>query len=159
MRSRTHGAYWQQLLERYGPRRVKIYFDEEKTFIPVAEIVDNQPLGTHLYVCGPAGMIDGVLMTALKAGWPKENLHSERFLAPPPGLPFEVLLEKSGIQITVGEHQSILEAVEAPASMRPTCAAAAPAASAKPRSSPAMARWNTTTSTCRTRKRPPARRS
>ena len=94
IRSRSHGAYWQHLIDRYGPRRIKIYVDEEKSYIPVAAITDNQPLGTHLYVCGPAGMIDGVLMTALKAGWPKENLHSERFLAPPAGLPFQVFLEK-----------------------------------------------------------------
>ena len=68
IRSRSHGAYWQHLIDRYGPRRIKIYVDEEKSYIPVAAITDNQPLGTHLYVCGPAGMIDGVLMTALKAG-------------------------------------------------------------------------------------------
>ncbi|WP_442953859.1 PDR/VanB family oxidoreductase [Pararhizobium sp.] len=113
IRSRTHGAYWQQLLDRYGPRRIKIYCDEAKNFIPLTALVENQPLGTHLYVCGPAGMIDGVLMTALEAGWPKENLHSERFLAPPTGQPFQIRLEKSQISVTVGEHQSILEAVEA----------------------------------------------
>lgn len=113
IRSREHGAFWKELLDRYGPRRIKIYCDEEKNFIPVARLVENQPLGTHLYVCGPSGMIDGVLLTALEAGWPKENLHAERFLAPPAGLPFQVMLELSGKSITVGEHQSILEAVEA----------------------------------------------
>ncbi len=113
MRSREHGAYWQYLLDEYGPTRIKLYFDEEKTFIPVADIVENQPLGSHLYVCGPAGMIEGVLNTARQAGWPKENLHSERFLAPLPGQPFEVRLTKSNRKIVVGEHQSILEAVEA----------------------------------------------
>ncbi len=113
IRSREHGAYWQQLLDRYGSRRVKIYCDSEKTFIPLKALVENQPLGTHLYVCGPAGMIDAVLLTGLEAGWPKENLHSERFLAPPAGQPFQVFLEKSNIHMTVGEHQSILEAAEA----------------------------------------------
>jgi ferredoxin-NADP reductase len=113
MRSRDHGAYWQDLLETYGPHRVKIYFDAEGNQIPLTHLLDNQPLGTHLYVCGPAGMIDGVLMTALKAGWPKENLHSERFLAPPPGQPFQVRFDASDIAVTVGEHQSILEAAEA----------------------------------------------
>jgi ferredoxin-NADP reductase len=113
IRSRDHGAFWKGLLERYGSRRIKIYCDEEKSLIPVARIVENQPLGTHLYVCGPSGMIDGVLLTALEAGWPRENLHAERFLAPPAGLPFKIMLERSGMSITVGEHQSILEAVEA----------------------------------------------
>ncbi len=113
MRSRSHGAYWQELLELYGPERVKVYFDEEKSFIPAQKILSNQPLGTHAYVCGPAGMIDWVLNTGLAEGWPRENLHYERFLAPPPGIPFEVLLTKSAKTITVGEHQSILEAAEA----------------------------------------------
>jgi ferredoxin-NADP reductase len=113
MRSREHGAYWQDLIERYGPQRVKTYFDVEGSRIPLTAILDNQPLGTHLYVCGPGGMIDGVLLTALQAGWPRENLHSERFLAPPAGQPFQIMLRQSNIEITVGEHQSILEAVEA----------------------------------------------
>jgi hypothetical protein len=38
---------------RYGAHRVKIYCDEEKLFIPVDDILNAQPLGTHLYVCGP----------------------------------------------------------------------------------------------------------
>ena len=113
MRSRQHGAYWQQLIDTYGPDRIKLYFDDEKSFIPAQKILSNQPLGTHTYVCGPAGMIDWVLNTGLAEGWPRENLHYERFLAPPPGNPFDVFLTKSDRTITVGEHQSILEAAEA----------------------------------------------
>lgn len=113
MRSRQHGAYWKELLETYGEERVKLYFDEEKNFIPAQKILSNQPLGTHAYVCGPPGMIDWVLSTGSAEGWPRENLHFERFLAPPPGNPFDILLVKSGKTITVGEHQSILEAAEA----------------------------------------------
>ena len=134
--------------------------DEEKSYIPVAAITDNQPLGTHLYVCGPAGMIDGVLMTALKAGWPKENLHSERFLAPPAGLPFQVFLEKSGIHMTVGEHQSILEAAEAHGCDAPYMCRGGACGQCETRGSrPATERWNTMISTCRTRKKRPAERS
>lgn len=113
MRSRQHGAYWQHLLDLYGPDRIKLYFDDEKNVIPAQKIFSNQPLGTHAYVCGPAGMIDWVLNTGLSEGWPRENLHYERFLAPPPGNPFDVFLTKSDLTITVGEHQSILEAAEA----------------------------------------------
>lgn len=113
MRSREHGAYWRELLETYGPERVKLYFDDEKSVIPAAKILSNQPLGTHAYVCGPVGMIDWVMNTGLSEGWPRENLHFERFLAPPPGNPFEVFLTKSDRTIMVGEHQSILEAAEA----------------------------------------------
>jgi dimethylamine monooxygenase subunit B len=113
VRTRTHGAYWRELAAKYGAHRVKIYCDEEKLFIPTEAILGNQPLGTHLYVCGPAGMIKGVLGQARDFGWPNQNLHSEEFLAPPPGKPFNVNLQKSGRTIEVHSHQSILEAVEA----------------------------------------------
>jgi dimethylamine monooxygenase subunit B len=113
VRDRDHGAYWRELTQRYGAHRVKIYCDTEKLFIPTDAILANQPLGTHLYVCGPTGMIDGVLNKATALGWPQQNLHSERFLAPPPGNIFKVKLQRSNKTITVGTHQSILEAVEA----------------------------------------------
>lgn len=113
VRTRTHGAYWQDLQERYGKSRVKIYCDAEKLFIPTKAILENQSLGTHLYVCGPHGMIKGVLGTAREQGWPLQNLHSEEFLAPPPGKPFNVKLAKTQKTIEVHSHQSILEALEA----------------------------------------------
>jgi dimethylamine monooxygenase subunit B len=112
IRDRQHGAYWQDLQKRYGAR-VKVYVDTEKTFIPLDAVLGNQPLGTHVYACGPAGMIDAVLGKALALGWPQQNVHSERFLAPPPGTTFEANLIRSNKTITVGTHQSILEAVEA----------------------------------------------
>jgi ferredoxin-NADP reductase len=34
MRTREHGAFWQALLDRYGPRRVKIYCDGERASFP-----------------------------------------------------------------------------------------------------------------------------
>jgi ferredoxin len=58
-------------------------------------------------------MIDGALGLAREAGWPEQNLHSERFLAPPSGKPFRVVLRRSQKEIPVEEHQSILEALEA----------------------------------------------
>ena len=113
VRTRTHGAYWRELRERYGAHRVKIYCDEEKLFIPTEAILASQPLGTHLYVCGPAGMIKAVLGQAANLGWPSQSLHSEEFLAPPPGKPFKAVLKRSAKTIDVHAHQSILEAVEA----------------------------------------------
>ena len=95
-----------------GVADLKVYFDEENTRIPLAHILENQQLGTHFYFCGPDGMIEFCLRAAREAGWPKENLHSERFLAPPPGQKFAVELVRTGKTITVAEHQSILEAIE-----------------------------------------------
>ena len=112
MRSKTGGAYWSALRDAYG-RRINTYFDEHQQTIPLARLVENQPLGTHLYVCGPSGMIDWVLNEARNAGWPEENLHFERFSAPPAGAPFTIELAKAGRTIEVKPTQSILEAIEA----------------------------------------------
>jgi dimethylamine monooxygenase subunit B len=112
MRSETSGAYWRDLKTSYGPR-VHTYFDDQQQVLPLARLLERQPLGTHVYVCGPAPMIDWVLKSAREFGWPDENVHSERFQAPPSGKPFDVELSKSAKTITVGQYQSILEAVEA----------------------------------------------
>ncbi len=111
-RSEDRGAFVSQLRAAYG-HRVHTYYDDQGQMLPLARLLDGQPLGTHLYVCGPSGMIDWVLNSARSAGWPNENVHSERFLAPPSGKPFMVELRKSNKQFEVAEYQSVLEAVEA----------------------------------------------
>lgn len=112
MRSKTGGAYWSALRDTYG-RRITTYFDELQQKMPLPRLLENQPLGTHLYVCGPSGMIDWVLNEARDAGWPEENVHFERFSAPPAGAPFSIELAKAGRTIEVKPTQSILEAIEA----------------------------------------------
>ena len=111
-RNRALGAYMDRLTAAH-PDRVHCYFDEEKQQIDLARVLATQPIGTHLYVCGPKGMIAWVLSTAERMGWPKQALHSEEFIAPGTGLPFTVELAASGKTITVGTTQSLLEAMEA----------------------------------------------
>jgi ferredoxin-NADP reductase len=112
MRTEASGAYGKALKESYGGR-VTLYRTSLGERIPLADLLEDQPLGTHLYVCGPERMIDSVLESGTLAGWPEESLHCERFLAPPGGDPFDVRLARSGLDVHVGEHESILEAVEA----------------------------------------------
>lgn len=111
-RNRTLGAYMDRLTADH-PAQVHCYFDDEKQTIDLARTLSMQPLGTHLYVCGPKGMIAWVLSTATKMGWPAHALHHEEFLAPGTGKPFTVDLAASGKSITVGTAQSLLEAMEA----------------------------------------------
>ena len=112
VRSLALGAYVERLKSAYA-ERVHIYVDEQGEAIDLTALLSTQPLGTHLYVCGPKGMIDWVKATASGMGWPKNTVHSEEFLAPPVGQPFAVELAASGKTITVGAAQSILEAMEA----------------------------------------------
>ena len=111
-RSPALAPYGTELAARHGSR-VRLYFDEHGQAVDLAALLGRQPLGSHLYVCGPRGMIDWVRGSAAAAGWPHAAVHHEEFLAPPPGLPFEATLAASRRTISVGTHQSLLEAIEA----------------------------------------------
>ena len=111
-RSAALGTYMDRLTAAH-PDRVHCYFDDRGERIDLARLLAMQPIGTHLYVCGPKPMIGWVLETAEAMGWPRLALHSEEFLAPGTGLPFEVELAASGRRIKVGATQSLLEAIEA----------------------------------------------
>ena len=110
-RTEALGTYVEQLTYKH-PNKVHVYYDDQSQRIELENLLDGQPLGTHAYVCGPKGMINWIHATASALGWPDAHVHSEEFLAPEPGVPFEVRLCKSDKTITVGEHESLLEAIE-----------------------------------------------
>ena len=111
VRTEALGTYVDQLVSKY-PNKVRIYYDDQSQSINLEYLLDGQPLGTNVYVCGPKGMIDWVHKTAADAGWPDANVHSEEFTAPQPGKEFQVRLCRSEKTITVGENESLLEAME-----------------------------------------------
>jgi ferredoxin-NADP reductase len=84
-----------------------LFFDE------LTAAVESQPLGTHLYVCGPARFTDAVLSRAKHVGWPGERLHTERFEPAdlPPGRPFTASLARAGRSIEVPAGVSLLDAI------------------------------------------------
>ena len=110
-RSEALGSYVDYLTSTH-PNDVEVYYDDQKQAIDLENLLDGQPLGTHIYVCGPKGMIDWVRGKAKELGWPREAIHYEEFLAPQPGKPFEVKLAVSNKVIQVGEQESLLEAIE-----------------------------------------------
>jgi ferredoxin-NADP reductase len=111
-RSPEHGAYC-ELIAQTEPQRARLYHDSAGKFIDIEGLLSHQPLGTHVYVCGPAGMITRVLERARTLGWPDSHVHYEKFSAPPTGEAFDAYLEKSGIALHVLPDQSLLEAIEA----------------------------------------------
>lgn len=111
VRSAALASYAADLTERH-PAHVHVYHDDAGQLIPLDDLLKGQPPGTHLYVCGPRGMIDWVCGTAVDLGWPEAAVHSEEFLAPQSGTPFEVELAASGRTVQVGAHESLLEAIE-----------------------------------------------
>ena len=111
VRDEAHGAFIDEMRARHGDR-LKLYRRDLEEILAVDQILPGQPLGTHLYVCGPEGMIEAVLEGGLEAGWPKEHLHAERFQTPPTGEPFALRLAKAGLTCEVRGDQSMLEALE-----------------------------------------------
>lgn len=115
-RSPELGAYMPELKARHGDR-VQVYFDDHKQMMPLAGLLAGQPLGTHLYVCGPKGFMDAVLGTARGAGWPEPQLHYEFFSAEvvksDSDGSFEVKLASSGRIVRVPKDKTVVEALAA----------------------------------------------
>lgn len=105
-------AYTAELKQAIG-HRLHVYYDDQDQRIPFDALLSAQPAGTHLYVCGPAPMIDHVLTRATAIGWPDNHVHYEHFAKAPPGEPFTVHLQRSNKTIEVASDQSMLEAMEA----------------------------------------------
>src|SRR5690606_5484826 len=78
-RNKALGSYADELMAAH-PHRVNVYYDEDKQAIDLENLLDGQPLGTHVYICGPKGMINWVRKTAENLGWPREAIHYEEFL-------------------------------------------------------------------------------
>ncbi|WP_085315485.1 PDR/VanB family oxidoreductase [Derxia lacustris] len=100
-------------LEALAPGRVFHHDASAGDVIDFTELLADQPLGTHFYICGPAPMVEAALAAGHALGWPAGSLHSEQFLAPAGGEPFDVLLARSGSRITVAADTSLLDALEA----------------------------------------------
>ena len=111
-RSQDHAAFTSALKEKCA-ERVHVYVESEGQTIDLKALLSKQPLGTHVYVCGPNAMVVALIETARSLGWPENHIHSEQFLAPPSGEPFTVKLAKSNIEVHVPAEMSMLEAIEA----------------------------------------------
>ena len=112
VRGSEHAFFGVWLTERYGDR-VRLYDTSAGSRIDFAALVGRQPLGTHLYVCGPGPMIVDAFASARTAGWPESHLHAEQFAHAPAGEAFEVQLATTGATVEVSAEQSLLEALEA----------------------------------------------
>jgi len=112
VRSPEHAAFSSRLRAREGDR-VRMYYDSESQAVDFDGLLSNQPLGTHVYACGPAGLIERVVTAAKGCGWPDSHIHWERFSAPPVGEAFDVFLARAKLTVHVAPDQSLLESIEA----------------------------------------------
>ncbi|MFT4395350.1 PDR/VanB family oxidoreductase [Gordonia lacunae] len=95
-------------------KRAELFTDRLSFADRLARSLRTQPIGTHLYVCGPPAMIDAVVDAAADAGWPGSRVHHERFGigALDDGDPFRVALTASARTVDVPSGTSLLDALE-----------------------------------------------
>jgi len=85
--------------------------------LDVVSLLKEPPPGTHLYYCGPAGLMDAVARATIH--WPPRTVHSEYFKGPAAAipemvgedLPFRVRLAKRGGDYEVRANESIATAL------------------------------------------------
>jgi ferredoxin-NADP reductase len=125
-RSRASMAFLAELAA-YGDRVTVVPQDEAGMPDLAAELAEPQP-GTLVYCCGPEGLLTAVEKHC--ETWPKGTLHLERFSAKaePAGAAedqnpaFELVLQRSGLTLTVPPDRSIFEVVrEAGVSVLGSC--------------------------------------
>ena len=89
---------------------VNAHFSEVPT-LDVTELLRIQPEGTHLYCCGPQGLMKAVEVAATH--WTPGHVHFEWFAAPatnwPSNEPIEVELAKTGSIFIVPAERTILQ--------------------------------------------------
>lgn len=121
--SQQHCAFYGWIRSQYD-NRCCFYFSEEGERM-TTETMFDQPIGTHVYFCGPPSMVRQYTKAAITYGYPSRSIHYELFspsVTRPPE-PFDVELHKSGRTLHVPHDQSLLDVllqagVKAPYSCR-----------------------------------------
>ncbi len=119
-RSAEHAAFMNDLRSSHFAPSVHWHLGErgdpaaEGALAELFSAFDRKAIpNTHVYVCGPEGMMTAMLDAARTAGWPEALLHSEAFTASTAltsGETFEVKFERSRKSVTVGPSETIVEA-------------------------------------------------
>ncbi len=124
-RSASRTAFLERIGNSGFAQRVHFHFDDgpqEQRADFAAWLAAPVP-GTHLYVCGPKGMMDAVIARAQAAGWPAGQVHYEFFSGPAPaatGDSFSVKLASSGQCVEVPPGISVVQALAAHGVVVPT---------------------------------------
>lgn len=107
------GAYRRELEELAG-ERMRAFTDRHSFVADLGKLLSDQPVGTHLYLCGPASFMEMVVGVATTLGWPTGRVHLERFGLGvlDPGAPFQVEVapkggEGSGTTACAGESLTV----------------------------------------------------
>lgn len=107
---------YRRTVQRMFGERAHLYFDDgdPRRGLPLDALLQSHAPGAHVYACGPAPMIDAVLATGARQGWPREQLHFELFASAASAAgdaAFELELARSRRTLKVGASETILDAL------------------------------------------------
>lgn len=96
-------------IKKHYPSQSRFYFSDQQQRLQTTSL-ENHPIGTHVYFCGPEGFIEQFRTAAGKLGYPESSVHYERFLLTRNKAmkSFKVILQ-NGSELIVEEKQTLLE--------------------------------------------------
>jgi ferredoxin-NADP reductase len=112
-RTREKTAFLERLADSSVESSVQLYHDEgmPQRGLSVETLLATPQVGTHVYCCGPAGLIEAV--RAATRHWPAESVHFEYFAAPAATQSvedaFSVEIGSTGAVLPVPTDKTILE--------------------------------------------------
>ena len=113
---RTKGAlaFVPEMQEICGDK-LSLHYDDQPNAMNLEAVLGDAPDGSHVYFCGPGGMVKAIIATAEKRGWSEERIHYEVFAAnadTSKDKAFDVQIRSTGQIVTVPADKTIVEALE-----------------------------------------------
>jgi vanillate O-demethylase ferredoxin subunit len=117
-RRREDAAFVPQLQALVPEGALTLHFSDEPHpgRFHARAVLAAAPPGAHIYVCGPARLIESVLAAGRELGWSEDRLHAELFKAAAPGADsqaFDLHLIRSGRVVHVPAQQTALDVLVA----------------------------------------------
>ncbi|MBB6252004.1 PDR/VanB family oxidoreductase [Nitrospirillum iridis] len=118
VRSRDRTALLDAASQAVGQENLHLHVTAETGRPDLGALIGAPAPDRHLYLCGPAALLDAATSTALGLGWAASHVHLERFAAEPmaeagANRPFLLRLRSTGAVIPVMADQTAADALAA----------------------------------------------
>ncbi|KIC38987.1 ferredoxin [Ruegeria sp. ANG-R] len=95
--------------------RLNLHYDDQPNRMNLVEILENAPDNSHVYFCGPRGMVEAIISITENLGWDDERVHFEVFAANADtsgDTAFDIQIRSTGQVVKVASDKTIVEALE-----------------------------------------------
>jgi len=115
-RSKNKLAFEDEIHQSRFANKTFIYIDDEPNGIKFDKkcLISGLETNKQIYLCGPSGFIDFVKDQAIECGYSANQIHTEYFNSNviKTGASFNVVAQKTGINVDVLENQTIAQALK-----------------------------------------------